>query len=51
MLTVVQDGDNNMLYTLNPSTNQVQQIVVSSDSKEQVIVTTSAQSDLEVQNS
>lgn len=50
MLTVVQDGDN-MLYTLNPSTNQVQQIVVSSDSKEQVIVTTSAQSDLEVQNS
>lgn len=51
VLTVVQDADNNMLYTLNPSTNQVQQIVVTSDSKEQIVVTTNAQSDLEVQNS
>ncbi|XP_060607847.1 zinc finger protein 354B-like isoform X2 [Ruditapes philippinarum] len=50
VLTVVQDGDN-MLYTLNPSTNQVQQIVVNSEQAEQVVVTTSAQSDLEVQNS
>ncbi|KAL4234152.1 hypothetical protein ACF0H5_005805 [Mactra antiquata] len=52
VLTVVQDGDN-MLYTLNPSTNTMQQIVVKPEESQQhvTIVTSESIESTEVQNS